>query len=280
MDTPLASHALNTLGHPGRLATFRLLMRFAPQGVRPTEIATALDVKQNTLSHHLSDLVGCGLAKVKRDGRSLFYSVNLEVAEQLLGYLALDVGRARPDLLTQLRTTPVARCGAAMNVLFICSRNSARSIIAETVLRDLANNSSVEIHAHSAGTLPNSTLNPGALSILAHNGHDTTNLRAKHISEVTHPDAPTFDFVFTVCDAAAARDCAPWPHQPLTAHWGVPDPAQATGTYAAKTMAFAQTYAALRHRITAFTQLPFAALDRLSLQTHIDAIGIDTPTQG
>ena len=95
-------HAFATLGHPGRLAVFRLLMRFAPQGVRPTEIAAALGLKQNTLSHHLADLAASGLVRVERQGRSLFYAVDLDTTEALIGYLALDVGRARPDLLSPL----------------------------------------------------------------------------------------------------------------------------------------------------------------------------------
>ena len=94
MEQFSASQAFATLGHPGRLAVFRLLMRFAPQGVRPTEIAEALSLKQNTLSHHLADLTASGLVMVERHGRSLLYAVNLDIAEQLISYLALDVGRA------------------------------------------------------------------------------------------------------------------------------------------------------------------------------------------
>jgi len=283
MDTTLATRALSTLGHPGRLATFRLLMRFAPQGVRPTEIATALAVKQNTLSHHLSDLVASGLANVDRDGRSLFYSVNIEVAEALLSYLALDMGRARPDLIAPIQASLAAPSNGPWNVLFICSKNSARSIMAETLLRDLAPNSPVQIRAASAGTLPNSTLNLWAVETLARNGHDTSNLRAKHITEFQQPDAPLLDFVFTVCDAAAARDCAPWPRHPFTAHWGVPDPVSDPASNTTDTdhaAIFAQTYALLRHRITAFLNLPFTALSPICLQTHLDAIGTDAPKQG
>src|SRR5690606_12938278 len=105
MELNRASHSFATLGHPGRLAVFRLLMRFAPRGVRPTEIAEALGLKQNTLSHYLSDLTASGLVQVERQGRSLFYAVDLDTAEGLIGYLALDVGRARPDLLAPLLTS-------------------------------------------------------------------------------------------------------------------------------------------------------------------------------
>jgi protein-tyrosine-phosphatase/DNA-binding transcriptional ArsR family regulator len=275
-----ATHAFATLGHPGRLAVFRLLMRFAPQGVRPTEIAKALGMKQNTLSHHLADLTASGLAQVTRVGRSLHYAVDLNTTESLIGYLALDVGRARPDLIAPLLSKPKDTVHMDPNildtdfdVLFICSGNSARSIFAEVLLRDLGKD---KFQAFSAGTRPNTQLNPFALEILNRNGHDTSMLRSKHVSEFQQPDSIVMDFVFTVCDTAAAEECPPWPDQPITGHWGLPDPVKATGSDAEKALVFAQTYAALRRRIMAFVELPFESLSRLSLQSRIDAIGTDT----
>jgi protein-tyrosine-phosphatase/DNA-binding transcriptional ArsR family regulator len=281
MEHTAASLAFATLGHPGRLAVFRLLMRFAPRGARPTEIAEALGLKQNTLSHHLADLTGSGLVTVMRDGRSLFYAVDLDRAEQLIAYLALDVSRARPDLIAPLLsaqrdTDPMtaANPDTAFDVLFICSGNSARSILAEALLRDLGKG---RFRAHSAGTRPNSSLNPHAVEILRRNGHDTTGLRSKHISEFQTAGSAVMDFVFTVCDTAAAEECPPWPGQPITGHWGLPDPVKATGSDAEKALVFAQTYAALRRRILAFVELPIVSLSRISLQSRVDAIGADTP---
>ena len=271
MEQSRAAHAFATLGHADRLAVFRLLIRFAPQGVRPTEMAEALGLKQNTLSHHLADLTASGLVAVTRQGRSLYYAVDLDAAEALIGYLALDVGRARPDLLSPLLTEQkdAAMRDTDFDVLFICSGNSARSILAEALLRDLGRG---KFQAFSAGTRPNSALNPFALEILERNGHDTAGLRSKHVSEFQVPGAPVMDFVFTVCDTAAAEECPPWPGQPITGHWGMPDPVKATGTDAEKALVFAQTYAALRRRIAAFVELPFESLSRLSLQSHVDAI--------
>ena len=279
MEHISASQAFATLGHPDRLAVFRLILRFAPRGVRPTEIAAALGLKQNTLSHHLADLATSGLVRVQRVGRSLFYAADLDKTEALIGYLAFDLGRGRPDLLSPLLSSD--KKGPAMrddgfNVLFICSGNSARSIFAEALLRDLGKG---RFHSHSAGTRPNTQLNPVALEVLVRNGHDVAGLRSKHISEFQQPHSPEMDFVFTVCDAAAAEECPPWPGQPITGHWGLPDPVKATGNEAEKALVFAQTYAALRRRIAAFVELPFDTLNRLSLQARIDRIDADAVAQ-
>ncbi len=273
MEQTRASHAFATLGHPDRLRVFRLILRFAPRGVRPTEIAGALGLKQNTLSHHLSDLAAAGLIRVERQGRSLFYAADLDATEALIGYLAFDVGRGRPDLLGPIlsaqKGTPPMR-DTDFDVLFICTGNSARSIFAEVLLRDLGQG---KFQAFSAGTRPGSALNPVALDVLARNGHDVAGLRSKHVTEFQVPDAIMMDFVFTVCDTAAGEECPPWPGQPITGHWGLPDPVKATGTDAEKALVFAQTYAALRRRIAAFVALPFDTLDRMSLQHSVDAIG-------
>ena len=264
-------YTLATLGHPGRLAVLRLLMRFAPQGVRPTEVAVALGLKPNTLSHHLSALQAAGLIRVERQGRSLFYAVRLDQLADLLGYLFTDLGRSRPDLASPDLTAPhQPRLEPAMpdrpwNVLFICSGNSARSIMAEAILQDAGGGRFI---AHSAGTRPGTALNPHAVAVLARAGLDVAGLRPKHVSEFQAPGAPRMDFVFTVCDTAATEDCAPWPGQPMTAHWGLPDPVKGEGA-----LAFANAFAALRRRIVAFAALPMAELEKVALQGRLDQIG-------
>jgi protein-tyrosine-phosphatase/DNA-binding transcriptional ArsR family regulator len=272
MEMSSASLAFATLGHPGRLAVLRLLMRFVPLGARPTEIARMLGVRPNTLSHHLADLQAARLIRVTREGRSLRYAVDLDTAEALIGYLALDVGRARPDLLAPILATrrEFAMRETDFDVLFICTGNSARSISAEALLRDLGRG---KFQAFSAGVRPNTALNPFALEVLRRNGHDVSALRSKHVSEFQQPGATPMDFVFTVCDTAAAEECPPWPGQPITGHWGMPDPVKAGGTDAERALVFAQTYAGLRRRIAAFVELPFDSLSRLSLQARVDAIG-------
>ena len=273
MEIDRAAQAFAALGHPDRVAVLRLLMRFAPQGVRPTEIAQALGLRASTLSYHLADLSAAGLLRCDRRGRSLYYSADLDMTEALIGYLAMDLGRGRPDLVASLlpaETEAPTMRDTDFDVLFICSGNSARSIMAEALLRDLGRG---KFRAHSAGTRPNSTLNPFALKLLARNGHDTAGLRSKHVSEFQMPGAPVMDFVFTVCDTAAAEECPPWAGQPITAHWGLPDPVKAQGTEAERALVFARTYGVLRRRIAAFVELPFGSLSRMSLQARVDEIG-------
>lgn len=155
-------------------------------------------------------------------------------------------------------------------VLFICTGNSARSIFAESILRNVGGD---RFEAYSAGTKPQSELNPFAIEVLEAKGYDTSVLRSKNISEFQGPDAPKFDFVFTVCNQAANEECPAWTGQPISAHWGMPDPVQAEGTDAQKSLAFQHAYGALRNRIVAFTALPVASLDRISLQKAVDDIG-------
>lgn len=267
-----ATQTFTALGHPGRLSVFRMLMRLAPQGARPTEIADVLSMVPNTLSHHLAELERCGLIRVARQGRSLFYSVDLGRAEALVDYLVIDCCRGRPAPYPPEFRSPTAMDPKPFQVLFICSGNSARSIFAEALLRDLGQG---RFQAFSAGTRPGSQLNPFALEVLARNGHDTSALRSKHLSEFQVPDAPKMDFVFTVCDTAAAEECPPWPGQPISGHWGLPDPVKAQGTDAEKGLFFAQTYASLRRRIAAFTALPFSQLDRIALQASVDDLSRD-----
>lgn len=161
---------------------------------------------------------------------------------------------------------------APYNVLFLCTGNSARSILAEAILDREGKG---RFRAFSAGSLPRGSVNPYALQLLERLGYDTKGLRSKNWNEFAAPDAPHMDFVFTVCDNAAGEVCPVWPGQPVSAHWGLADPAEATGSDAERHLAFAEAYRMLRNRITIFASLPIASLDRLSLQHHVDRIGRD-----
>ena len=156
------------------------------------------------------------------------------------------------------------------NVLFLCTGNSARSILAEALLNRLGQS---RFHAYSAGSHPTGTVNPFALELLESSGLPVADLRSKSWDEFAAPPAPEFDFVFTVCDNAAGEVCPAWPGQPMTTHWGITDPAAMVGGDAAKRKAFHTAYTQLNRRLTIFTCLPLEKLDALSLKNQLDDIG-------
>jgi arsenate reductase (thioredoxin) len=159
-----------------------------------------------------------------------------------------------------------------LNVLFLCTGNSARSIIAEAILNDIG---AGKFRGFSAGSHPKGDVNPNTLTLLKNLGHDISALRSKSWDEFAAPGSPVFDFIFTVCDNAAGEACPVWLGHPITAHWGIPDPAAATGTPAEIAHAFNEAYRMLHRRIELFTLLPFRALDEFSLRTKLREIGTD-----
>lgn len=163
------------------------------------------------------------------------------------------------------------------NVLFLCTGNSARSIIAEAILNRVGQG---KFKAYSAGSHPKGEVHPFTLQLLKGLNHDTGFARSKNWDEFAASGAPRMDFVFTVCDSAAAETCPVWPGQPMTAHWGLPDPAAAEGTDAERHLAFDDAYRMLNNRISIFVSLPMASIDRLALQTRLHEIGRDTPKAG
>ena len=156
------------------------------------------------------------------------------------------------------------------NVLFLCTGNSARSIMAEAIMN---RKGGANFTAYSAGSHPTGTVKPEALRQLENAGLETANARSKSWDEFTGPDAPHLSFVFTVCDKAAAEVCPLWPGQPMTAHWGIPDPAMVQGTEQEINRAYGQALQALDRRISLFLCLPLATLDTFALQKQIDEIG-------
>jgi arsenate reductase len=158
------------------------------------------------------------------------------------------------------------------NVLFVCTGNSARSILAEAVINNLSV-SRGRFKGYSAGSHPKGTVHPLALELLRRSRVSAEGLRSKSWDEFARPDSPRLDFVFTVCDQAAGETCPYWPGQPMTAHWGMPDPAAVEGTDEQKQKAFTETLMVLRRRIELFASLPFDKLDRLALQRNVSAIG-------
>jgi arsenate reductase (thioredoxin) len=158
-----------------------------------------------------------------------------------------------------------------LNVLFLCTGNSARSILAEAILNELG---APHFKAWSAGSLPKGEVHPMSLDLLRQLGHDIGGLRSKSWDEFAIPGAPEFDFIFTVCDNAANEACPIWLGHPASAHWGIPDPAAAAGSEAEKRLAFSEAHRKMKKRISAFITLPIASLDKTALKSSLDDIGL------
>ncbi len=277
METQSDADILFALGHTGRLAVLRLLARRAPHGVRPGEIAAALDLKASTLSVYVATLARAGLLTTWREGRSVYYGVDLQRIGALVDFLVNDCCRGRPELCEPLAARSLQRIAERQsaeprvrNVLFVCSGNSARSQFAEAILNRAG---AGRFQAFSAGTRPQKRLNAEAAAVLAAHGHATDGLKPKSIADFQGASAPMMDFVFTVCDQAANEECPPLPGLPVSAHWGIARPSAATGSEDDKAAAFREAYDALAARIARFAALPLETLDALSLQAELDTIG-------
>jgi arsenate reductase (thioredoxin) len=164
----------------------------------------------------------------------------------------------------------IVMSGRTFNVLFLCTGNSARSILAECLLRQLGKGS---FNGFSAGSFPKGEVHPLALRLLTEQGFFTEDLRSKSWNEFATPGAPVMDFVFTVCDQAAGEVCPLWPGQPVTAHWGIPDPAAVDGSEAEQMLAFREAFRSLERRLKIFVSLPIDKLDRIALTRRVEAIG-------
>jgi protein-tyrosine-phosphatase/N-acetylglutamate synthase-like GNAT family acetyltransferase len=230
------------------------------------------------------DIVTALEQRARRDGLSALYLLTTTASGffERLGYRALS----REDAPVAIRMT--AQFGSLypassvfmrkpmadkiFNVLFLCTGNSARSILAEAILNHASNRDGT-FRGFSAGSHPRDCPNPYALDLLQESGIPVADLRSKSWDEFSRADAPELDFVFTVCDKAAGEQCPLWPGQPMTAHWGMPDPAEAEGSEEQKRKAFTETFMALRRRIDLFTSLPIRSLDSLALQRRLQEIG-------
>lgn len=258
---------LSALSHPQRMSVFRLLVRRCPDALPAGEIARTLAFKPSTTSVYLSALVQAGLIRQTRVGTSLRYDFLPEAAETMISGLFLDCCRGRPDLCVP---EFLRQKGAAWRVLFVCTGNSARSIFAEALLRQLGG---AQFVVQSAGTAPYEAPNPYAIDVLKSHDIRTDGLRPKALDAVYESAQPDFDFVFTVCDRAANAETVPMSPHTLTAHWGAPDPVVSAGTAAQKRAAFEACFQAMRARIDAFAAVPFATLTRGGVQDEIDKIG-------
>lgn len=260
------------LAHPTRVALIRLLVGAGPAGLPAGEIAAALGIAPSSLSFHLREMETAGLLRAARAGRAIRYAAERKAVRGLAGFLAEascegDPASCDGDLSVR---SPLPAAARAYTVLFLCTRNSHRSIMAEAILN---REGAGRFRAFSAGSHPDGRVAPETLALLRRLGHPVAGLRSKSWDEFARPGAPALDFVITVCDAAAGEICPSWPGQPLAAHWGVPDPTAATGP-AERGRALSDVYRLLARRIGVFVTLPHRSLDRLGLQRSLDAIGL------
>ena len=276
IDAGEAVALLGALAQPTRLEIFRLLMRYPPHGLAAGDIGRLLAVQHNTLSTHLSALEHVGLLVSRRQGRHIIFASSSARADGLLTFLAEACCSATPPVCSGPSEPvfparkEVKASKDPLRVLFICTGNSARSIMAEALLN---REGLGRITAFSAGSRPNEAPHPLALNLLVELGYDVDEFRSKSWDEFTAKDAPSFDLIVTVCDDAAESGCPAFPGAPLTVHWGLDDPALVEGPVEARRAAFRQSYRDLSARVTALVNLPLDTVPLTELASTLAAIG-------
>jgi arsenate reductase len=273
----MALEGFGSLSQPTRLQVLRMLLAIHPESLAAGEIARRCDVPHNTMSTHLSILTRAGLIEATKDGRVMNYRADVSGFRGLVDFLARDCCQGRPELCGQPPNQPQTNDVAgreqimpAFNVLFLCTHNSARSIMAEALLERLGRG---KFHAYSAGSDPAKEPLPEVIGRLRHLGHDVENLRCKPISEFTGANAPKMDFVIALCDTPHGQFCPDLNQNFITGAWPLPDPTQFSGSAAEKTTLLNELYAMIRRRIEVFVSLPFSSLDRIALKSRLDEIG-------
>jgi arsenate reductase len=270
-----AIDALGSLSQPTRLAVVRHLLTIHPEALGAGEIAKLFGVPHNTLSTHLSILTRAGLIAVERQGRTMNYRVDLEGFRGVVGFLARDCCQGRPelcaDILRPAKVEPIrsSALNPAFNVLFLCTHNSARSIMAEAVLGKIGKG---RFNAYSAGSDPAGEPVPDVIERLNAMGHMAGNLRCKSWNEFTGPNAPRMDFVIALCDTLNGQTCPDFGEKFVTTAWPLPDPAKFMGSAAERTTLLNELYAMIRRRLEIFCNLPFASLDRMAVKARLDEI--------
>jgi arsenate reductase len=260
MDMRSASDAFAALGQPTRLNAVTTLVAAGPAGLPAGEIAQRLGIPASTLSFHLKALEGAGLVEIRRDGRNLIHAARTGAMRELARFLVRDLGSSDD-------VAPGGSGAPAFSVLFLCTRNSARSIMAEAILRDIGRG---RFAAHSAGTEPAADgPMPEIVALLRGLGHDVSRLRSKHWTEFAGDSTPRIDFVIALCDIVAGQTCPEFAGVRASAAWPLPDPAKFSGATAERATLLNELYAGLRRRLEIFVALPLASLERLALEFRI-----------
>jgi len=276
METSEAAAAFAALSQETRLDLIRLLIAEGANGLPAGEIAARLAVPSSTLSFHLAALERAGLTQSTRQGRQIVHAVRIVGVRRLLCFLTEACCAGRPDLCGDiarlLPPIPDEDKGMtpAFNVLFLCTHNSARSIMAEAILQKAGGS---RFQAYSAGSDPIPAPLPEVIDLLGRMDHDVAGLRSKSWNEFTGPSAPRMNFVITLCDTLDSQACPDLGAVTVTGTWPLPDPAKFTGNAAERATMLNELYRSLRRRIEIFVSLPFASLDRIAMKARLDEIG-------
>lgn len=276
MEASEVAHIFAALAQETRLAVLRLLVTAGPNGIPAGEIADRLGVPPSTASFHLTALERAGLTQSTRQSRRILHAVRIPALRGLIAFLTETCCSGRPELCGDIgRLMPAsllesAPMTPAFNVLFLCTRNSARSIMAEAILEKLGGN---RFNVYSAGSDPARQPMPEVLEKLETLGHDVSVLRSKSWSEFTGPEAPQMDFVIALCDTLEHQACPDFGRKAVTGAWPLPDPAKFGGNPAERSTLLNELYASLHRRLSIFTSLPIASLDRMAVRARLDDIG-------
>ena len=269
----------DALAQPTRLETYRLLLRYLPYGLSAGDIARLLAVPHNTLSSHVSHLERAGLVVSRREGRSIIYAASAHKLGDVLKMMLSDFGSSLDDAAAPTflfgqpafpQKRPAHEGGQPYNILFLCTGNSARSILAEAIVNREGHG---RFRGFSAGSKPSEKPYPFAIELLDSLGYDTRDFRSKSWDEFASADEPRMDIIVTVCDAVSGESCPYWPNHPLRVHWGIPDPALVTGSETERRAAFMDSYRRLSARISALVNLPIESLDSSALRVRLAEIG-------
>ena len=273
MESSDAAAVFAALGQESRLDLLRTLLEAGPTGLSAGAIGGALGIVPSTLSFHLRALEQVGLIRPTRQGRSLIYAAQIERLRQVVSFLSRDCCGGRPELCGDLmRAWPVSPpenrpMTPAFNVLFLCTRNSARSLMAEAILNKLGGE---RFRAYSAGSDPAPEPMPEVVAKLESLGHDVSDLRTKSFREFQRPDAPRMDFVIALCDELQGQKCPDFGGHAITASWPLPGPGQFEAGSNERVLMLNELYAGLYRRLGIFTSLKVESLDRMSLRHRID----------
>ena len=276
MEISKASQIFAALSGEARLVILRLLLTAGPRGLAAGEIAEAAGQTASAASFHLNALESAGLTVSTRQGRRIIHAVRIATLREILMFLSETCCDGRPDLCGDLaRLFPTiseetSTMTPAFNVLFLCTHNSARSIMAEAILTRLGGD---RFRAYSAGSDVVASPMPEVLDRLKTLGHDISTLHSKSWDQFVGPDAPRMDFVITLCDVLTGQTCPDFGNTMVTGAWPLPDPAKLAASGADRMLLLNELYGGLHRRISIFVNLPFATLDRMAMRARLEEIG-------